>query len=107
MITLAKASFSIFKSSFEAFSRWRERARLRREIAGMTLRDFGDIPVSPSVLREELRRWPWQDLCTAWGAIARDNTAPEANEGASDKPVIDSAPSPQPKRALSGLPATH
>jgi uncharacterized protein YjiS (DUF1127 family) len=32
---------------------WRERERHRRELSRMSVRDFGDIAVPPSLIREE------------------------------------------------------
>lgn len=45
---------------FRLLARWRERERHRRELARMSVRDFGDIAVPPSLIREEQARWPWQ-----------------------------------------------
>jgi uncharacterized protein YjiS (DUF1127 family) len=45
---------------------WRERDRQRRELSQMAAHDFGDIAVPPSLLREEVRRWPWQRPVAQW-----------------------------------------
>lgn len=39
---------------------WYERERQRRELSAMRPRDFGDLPLSPGMVRDEARRWPWQ-----------------------------------------------
>lgn len=50
--------------------KWRERERERRELATMASRDFGDLAVPPGLIREELRRWPWQARSQVWNALA-------------------------------------
>lgn len=54
---------------------WRERELQRRELSTMSPRDFGDLAVPPSLLKEELRRWPWQKPSQQWSQI-------KANRGA-------------------------
>jgi uncharacterized protein YjiS (DUF1127 family) len=39
---------------------WCERERDRRELAAMSPRDFGDLNVAFSAVRDEVSRWPWQ-----------------------------------------------
>ena len=51
--------------------RCQERGRLRRELARMCARDFGDLAVPQNLITEELRRWPWQEPSPQWEAIAR------------------------------------
>ena len=51
-------------------SRWRERERLRRELATMAARDFGDVAVPTGLIREELARWPWQTMSPRWAALS-------------------------------------
>lgn len=41
---------------------WREREQLRRELASMSQRDFGDLAVPAGAVRDEARRWPWQKV---------------------------------------------
>ena len=41
---------------------WQERERLRRELASMSQRDFGDLTVPVGAVRDEARRWPWQKV---------------------------------------------
>jgi uncharacterized protein YjiS (DUF1127 family) len=48
---------------------WRERARYRWELSQMSARDFGDLPVPSSLMREEVRRWPWQKPSSQWRAV--------------------------------------
>ena len=45
-----------------ALGRLRERERERRELAMMRPRDFGDLPLSPTAVRDETRRRWWQRL---------------------------------------------
>lgn len=58
-----------------AFEGWRERARDRRELSQMSPRDFGDVTISPGLLREETSRWPWQGASPGWCAIRDDGRA--------------------------------
>ena len=48
---------------------WRERDRLRRELSTMSPHDFGDLPVSPGMIFDECRRWPWQNVSPQWRTI--------------------------------------
>jgi uncharacterized protein YjiS (DUF1127 family) len=50
--------------------RWRERERLRRELAGMRDRDFGDLVIPPGLIEDERRRSPWQEWSSEWSTIA-------------------------------------
>jgi uncharacterized protein YjiS (DUF1127 family) len=50
--------------------RWIERNRERAELAAMSARDFGDLAVPDSLIRDELRRWPWQPSSPQWHAVA-------------------------------------
>jgi uncharacterized protein YjiS (DUF1127 family) len=43
------------------FRAWREHERQRSELSKMCPRDFGDLSVPPGLVRDELRRWPWQE----------------------------------------------
>jgi uncharacterized protein YjiS (DUF1127 family) len=49
---------------------WGERIRLRRDLAMMSARDFGDLAIPPGLLRDELRRWPWQACSPEWRETA-------------------------------------
>lgn len=49
---------------------WRERELQRQALAMMSPRDFGDLAVPRSLVREELRCWPWQKSSRQWGEIA-------------------------------------
>jgi uncharacterized protein YjiS (DUF1127 family) len=51
---------------------WREREGHRRELAKMSIRDFGDIAVPPSLIREEQAGWSWQAVNPGWAALSRD-----------------------------------
>jgi uncharacterized protein YjiS (DUF1127 family) len=53
-----------------ALRRWREHARLRRELSQMSARDFGDLAVPPSLLADERRRGPWQRPSPQWRTVA-------------------------------------
>jgi uncharacterized protein YjiS (DUF1127 family) len=50
----------------------RRRERERRELAAMDASDFGDLAVPPSLLVDEVRRWPWQKSTPQWGAVAAE-----------------------------------
>jgi uncharacterized protein YjiS (DUF1127 family) len=63
-------------------ARWRERERHRRELATMSVRDFGDIAVPPGLIREEQARWPWQAINQGWAALSRDKCVPKNGGGA-------------------------
>jgi uncharacterized protein YjiS (DUF1127 family) len=60
---------------------WRERERHRRELARMSVRDFGDIAVPPSLIREEQARWPWQAINRGWTALSRNKCVPRNGGG--------------------------
>ena len=64
-------------------ARWRERERHRRELATMSVRDFGDIAVPPGLIREEQARWPWQAINQGWAALSRDKCVPKNGGGCS------------------------
>jgi uncharacterized protein YjiS (DUF1127 family) len=51
------------------FRCWREREQMRREVASMSGRDFGDLPVPPGLIADECRRWPWRRSISQWGEI--------------------------------------
>ena len=54
---------------YRVLHRWWERERQRRELSMMRARDFGDLAVPPSLVVEELRRWPWQKPNSQWGEV--------------------------------------
>lgn len=57
---------------------WRERERQRREMSMLTERDFGDLALPPSLVRDELRRWPWQKPSPQWAEIGvRSRSGPD------------------------------
>jgi hypothetical protein len=64
--------------------RCQERGRLRRELARMCARDFGDLAVPQNLITEELRRWPWQEPSPQWEAIAR-RRAPKSEPMTADE----------------------
>jgi hypothetical protein len=49
---------------------WWERVGFRRELSLMSARDFGDRKVPPSLVADELRRWPWKEPSPQWRAAA-------------------------------------
>ncbi len=59
---------------------WREREQLRRELASMSQRDFGDVAVPVGAVRDEARRWPWQK-------VSLGNDAPERRQIATNLPL--------------------
>jgi hypothetical protein len=48
---------------------------MRRELAQMRGRDFGDLAVSPALIKDETQRWPWQGWSPEWSAVARSQKA--------------------------------
>lgn len=50
---------------------WRDRERERRELATLSARDLHEIGASPSLVRFELRRWPWQTAVLGAGQAER------------------------------------
>jgi uncharacterized protein YjiS (DUF1127 family) len=60
----------IWTAFIRLLCQWRKRQKLRRELSLMSPRDFGDLAVPPSLVRDELRRWPWQDQSREWGQLA-------------------------------------
>jgi len=48
-----------------------QRERGRCELAAMRNRDFGDLAIPPSLVIDELRRWPWQKSSPLWGQVLR------------------------------------
>jgi hypothetical protein len=58
-----KAIYRVLHGSWEP-------ERQRRELSMMRARDFGDLAVPPSLVTEELRRWPWQKPNSQWGEVA-------------------------------------
>jgi hypothetical protein len=63
-------------------ARWSERERLRRELAGMRSRDFGDLAVPPGLIEDEKRRWPWHGWSPEWSSIALSPKVGDGEEGA-------------------------
>jgi uncharacterized protein YjiS (DUF1127 family) len=47
------------KAIYRVLHGWWEPERQRRELSMMRARDFGDLAVPPSLVTDELRRWPW------------------------------------------------
>ena len=60
---------------------WRKRERLRRELSQMSPRDFGDLTMPPSLVRDEVRRWPWQPQSQQWGLLAPGRSLRESDKG--------------------------
>lgn len=58
-----------FAALFAMLRTWHRRTRERREFRAMCVRDFGDLPVPPGRLRDESRRWPWQEPSPLWAEI--------------------------------------
>jgi hypothetical protein len=58
----------------------RERQRERRELAMLSSLDFGDLAVPPGLIREELRRWPWQAWSQGWNALPAAASRPPRTE---------------------------
>jgi hypothetical protein len=70
---------------------WRQE-RQRRELAAMRGRDFGDLTVPPSLVTDELRRWPWQVSSPQWGAVAAGRRGGEGEAGGKPLDIADSGP---------------
>ena len=72
------------RAGLQALRLWRQRNRYRNELATMGKRDFGDLAVPPSLVRDEFRRWPWQKSSPQWeeiGKTRRDRRhRPSSNE---------------------------
>ncbi|HXO01628.1 MAG TPA: hypothetical protein VN900_06190 [Stellaceae bacterium] len=60
---------------------WRRRERERRELAAMGRRDFGDLTVPPSLVADEVRRWPWQKPSLQWGQIETRSRRGDEGQG--------------------------
>jgi len=69
------------RATYRVLSGWWERERQRRELSMMRARDFGDLAVPPSLVIEELRRWPWQKPNSQWGEVAAGPHSCSAKDG--------------------------
>ena len=79
-----RASYQVYLAGLGGWLRttW-QRERERRELAAMRSRDFGDLAVPPSLVIDELRRWPWQKSSPLWGQALRERCGD--GEGASTR----------------------
>jgi uncharacterized protein YjiS (DUF1127 family) len=73
---------SLFDAVLRRLARWRERERLRRELAGMRSRDFGDLAVPRGLIEDEKRRWPWHGWSPEWSSIALSPKVGDGEKGA-------------------------
>jgi uncharacterized protein YjiS (DUF1127 family) len=69
------------RTTYRVLHGWWERERQRRELSMMRARDFGDLAVPPSLVIEELRRWPWQKPNSQWGEVAAGRPSCNAEDG--------------------------
>jgi uncharacterized protein YjiS (DUF1127 family) len=72
------------RATYRVLHGWWEREGQRRELSAMRARDFGDLAVPPSLVIEELRRWPWQKPNSQWGEVAagrRNSNAEDGSDG--------------------------
>ena len=69
------------RTTYRVLHGWWERERQRRELSMMRARDFGDLAVPPSLVIEELRRWPWQKPNSQWGEVAAGRRSCNAEDG--------------------------
>jgi uncharacterized protein YjiS (DUF1127 family) len=69
------------RATYRVLHGWWERERQRRELSTMRARDFGDLTVPPSLVIEELRRWPWQKQNSQWGEVAAGRRSCSAEDG--------------------------
>jgi uncharacterized protein YjiS (DUF1127 family) len=49
--------------------RWWSRELQRRELSMLSPRDFGDLAVPQSLVKEEVIRWPWQPWSKQWSQV--------------------------------------
>jgi uncharacterized protein YjiS (DUF1127 family) len=73
--SVARLRRGLFDTVLNQLARWRERERMRGELARMRARDFGDLAVSPALIKDEAQRWPWQDCSPEWSTVARSQKA--------------------------------
>jgi hypothetical protein len=59
----------ILRDILRLVGRWRERERLRLDLSLMRPGDFGDLAVPPSLVVDEIRKWPWQKWSPNWDEI--------------------------------------
>jgi uncharacterized protein YjiS (DUF1127 family) len=55
---VARPRRGLFDIVLSQLAWWRERERMRGELARMRARDFGDLAVSPALIKDETQRWP-------------------------------------------------
>jgi hypothetical protein len=79
---IVRSRRGLFDAVLRQLARWRERERLRRELAGMRGRDFGDLAIPTGLIEDERRRWPWQEWSSEWSVIALSRKALDNREGA-------------------------
>lgn len=88
------------------FRCWRERERERQELASMSPLNFGDVTVSPGLVREELRRWPWQGWSSEWLAMSRHGFDRDRDAQGKDEPSVRLSPTNHHARAAVAIPAS-
>ncbi len=67
-----------------------QRERERRELAALGSRDFGDLVVPPSLVADELRRWPVQEASPQWGEIVANKRGCDNAEGRDRRRIMRS-----------------
>jgi uncharacterized protein YjiS (DUF1127 family) len=60
---------------------WQQRERERRELAALRGRDFGDLAVPPSLVVDEVRRWPWQKSSPQWSEVGAKHQGGDPGNG--------------------------
>jgi uncharacterized protein YjiS (DUF1127 family) len=48
---------------------WWRRELQRRELSMLSPRDFGDLTVPQSLVKDEISRWPWQKSSQQWSQV--------------------------------------
>ena len=59
----------------DAFERWRERMRTRRDLAMLSGRELRELGVSEATARDEISRGPWFDYSPAWRTAEQERRA--------------------------------
>ncbi|HEY1432043.1 MAG TPA: hypothetical protein VGF39_10520 [Stellaceae bacterium] len=60
---------------------WWQREHERRELTAMRGRDFGDLAVPPSLVVDEIRRWPWQKSSPQWSEVGAKHQGGDPGDG--------------------------
>jgi uncharacterized protein YjiS (DUF1127 family) len=61
--------------------KWWRRELERRKLSVLSPRDFGDLAVPQSLVKEEIGRWPWQQSSQQWSQVADKRGDPHDGSG--------------------------